>query len=252
MGHHRFGSFALLIALVRTFNLRRLGAKGGATDETLWTAIENKDWAQANKAIETLTGSKLRLLTQGIALLQEERAEIMDKLEEIYLSEEGKIDKMGAMILVFAAVAPLLGLLGTVTGMISTFDIITEFGTGDPKLLSSGISEALVTTELGLIVAIPSLLLGNMLNGWADNIKGELESLILRLQKRGNGKLAGPNQCGEKSTRNGCPDVEGGLIHGTAQGRTGLHGIGRLRYAATDALNLCAVVPTHGTVFYSQ
>ena len=50
-----------------------------------------------------------------------------------------------------------MGLLGTVTGMISTFDIITEFGTGDPKLLS-GISEALVTTELGLIVAIPSLL----------------------------------------------------------------------------------------------
>ena len=75
-----------------------------------------------------------------------------------------------------------MGLLGTVTGMISTFDIITEFGTGDPKLLSSGISEALVTTELGLIVAIPSLLLGNMLNGWADNIQGELESLILRLQ----------------------------------------------------------------------
>ena len=51
-------------------------------------------------------------------------------------------------VLVFAAVAPLLGLLGTVTGMIATFDIITEYGTGDPKLLAGGISIALVTTEL--------------------------------------------------------------------------------------------------------
>ena len=204
------GLFALLIALVRTFNLRRLGAKGGATDETLWTAIENKDWAQANKAIETLTGSKLRLLTQGIALLQEERAEIMDKLEEIYLSEEGKIDKMGAMILVFAAVAPLLGLLGTVTGMISTFDIITEFGTGDPKLLSSGISEALVTTELGLIVAIPSLLLGNMLNGWADNIKGELESLILRLQNVATENSPGPTNAVKKAPETVAPMLKVG------------------------------------------
>jgi biopolymer transport protein ExbB len=77
-------------------------------------------------------------------------------------------------------VAPLLGLLGTVTGMIQTFDVITEFGTSDPKLLSGGIATALVTTELGLIVAIPCLLLGNLLGGWADRIKDDMEKAALR------------------------------------------------------------------------
>jgi biopolymer transport protein ExbB/TolQ len=74
----------------------------------------------------------------------------------------------------------LLGLLGTVTGMISTFDIITEFGTGDPKLLSSGISIALITTEVGLEVAIPTLIFGNLLSGWAESIKDDMEKAALR------------------------------------------------------------------------
>ena len=65
--------------------------------------------------------------------------------------------------------------------MISTFDIITEFGTGDPKLLSSGISEALITTKLGLMVAIPTLLMGNLLGGWSNKIKIMLEREALRL-----------------------------------------------------------------------
>ena len=82
--------------------------------------------------------------------------------------------------MMIAAVSPLLGLLGTVTGMIQTFDVITEFGTSDPKLLSGGISTALVTTELGLIVAIPCLLLGNLLGGWADRIKDDMEKAALR------------------------------------------------------------------------
>jgi len=82
---------------------------------------------------------------------------------------------------VIAAVAPLLGLLGTVTGMIATFDVITEFGTSDPKLLSGGIAIALTTTQLGLMVAIPFLLLGNMLSGWAERIKDDMEAAALRI-----------------------------------------------------------------------
>jgi len=90
------------------------------------------------------------------------------------------LNRFGSLILVVANVAPLLGLLGTVTGMISTFDIITEFGTGDPKLLSEGISIALVTTEVGLAVAIPTLLFGNILSGWAERIKDDMEKAALR------------------------------------------------------------------------
>ena len=68
------------------------------------------------------------------------------------------------MIKLLAAVAPLLGLLGTVTGMIATFQSISLFGTGDPKLMASGISQALVTTMLGLCVAIPLLFLHSLVS----------------------------------------------------------------------------------------
>ena len=100
---------------------------------------------------------------------------------ESILNESTSLDRFGNFILVLAAVAPLLGLLGTVTGMIATFDIITTHGTGDPKLLSGGISEALVTTMLGLVVAIPLLLLGNLMGGWAQNIKDSMEQSALHI-----------------------------------------------------------------------
>jgi hypothetical protein len=79
-------------------------------------------------------------------------------------------------IAICAASAPLLGLLGTVTGIISTFKLITVFGSGDVKTLSGGISEALITTEFGLIVAIPSLLLHAFLSRKARGVIGQMET----------------------------------------------------------------------------
>ncbi len=113
--------------------------------------------------------------------LNRDRAHLEDIISESILNESSRLNRFGSVILVIAGVAPLLGLLGTVTGMITTFDIITEFGTGDPKLLSGGISIALVTTELGLAVAIPMLLLGNILSGWAESIKDDMEKGALRV-----------------------------------------------------------------------
>jgi biopolymer transport protein ExbB len=120
-----------------------------------------------------------RVLAATIRNLDRDREHLEDIISESILHENSYLDRFGSMIIIIAAVAPLLGLLGTVTGMISTFDIITEFGTGDPKLLSGGISEALVTTELGLIVAIPALIFGNLLSGWAENIKEDMEKAAL-------------------------------------------------------------------------
>ena len=78
-------------------------------------------------------------------------------LDEAILRETPALQRGLGLLKLLAAVAPLLGLLGTVTGMILTFQSITLFGTGDPKLMAGGISQALVTTVLGLVVAIPLL-----------------------------------------------------------------------------------------------
>ena len=97
------------------------------------------------------------------------------KLDEAILREVPLLERYQGTIKVFAAVAPLLGLLGTVVGMIVTFQALTLFGTGDPKLMAGGISQALVTTVLGLLVAIPLVLLHSVVAGWSRSLIEVLE-----------------------------------------------------------------------------
>ncbi len=97
------------------------------------------------------------------------------KLGEAILKEGPKIQSGLSLLKIIAMVAPLLGLLGTVTGMIIVFQAITIYGAGDPKAMAGGISSALVTTVLGLIVAIPTLLMHTMLHGKAKNMLHILE-----------------------------------------------------------------------------
>ena len=97
------------------------------------------------------------------------------KLSDAVLQEVPKINRWISFIKISAAIAPLMGLLGTVTGMIITFQAITLFGAGDPKLMAGGISQALVTTVLGLTVAIPSLVLHNLVQGKAAKLTDILE-----------------------------------------------------------------------------
>ncbi|NKI18777.1 energy transducer TonB [Spongiibacter sp. KMU-166] len=92
------------------------------------------------------------------------------KLSEAVLKETPRLERSLNLLKIIAAVAPLLGLLGTVTGMIITFQAITIFGAGDPKAMAGGISGALVTTVLGLVVAIPTVLLHTFVSGRAKKI----------------------------------------------------------------------------------
>jgi biopolymer transport protein ExbB len=85
------------------------------------------------------------------------------------------IDRHIKTILILAGTAPLLGLMGTVTGMIACFNVISLFGTGNARALSLGISEALITTQIGLIVAIPGLLAGNFLRRRAEQAKARIK-----------------------------------------------------------------------------
>lgn len=105
------------------------------------------------------------------------------KLTEAILGEVPKLGRNLTMIKIISVVAPLMGLLGTVTGMINTFQAITLFGTGDPKLMAGGISTALMTTVLGLVVAIPMTLLYAMLNTRSKNI-------VFILQEQASGVIA--------------------------------------------------------------
>lgn len=97
------------------------------------------------------------------------------KLDDAILRELPRLEFGLNTLKLLAAVAPLMGLLGTVTGMIVTFQAITLFGTGDPKLMAGGISQALVTTVLGLVAAIPLLFLHSFANGSARSIQQVLE-----------------------------------------------------------------------------
>ncbi|MAU40813.1 MAG: energy transducer TonB [Kordiimonas sp.] len=97
------------------------------------------------------------------------------KLDEAILKETPALERFLTLIKIISAVAPLLGLLGTVTGMINTFQAMTLFGTGDPKLMAGGISQALVTTVLGLVVALPTLFFHAIVAGWSKGVIHTLE-----------------------------------------------------------------------------
>jgi biopolymer transport protein ExbB len=110
-------------------------------------------------------------------------------VEEALTGEQTHLERGLTFLKLVAAIAPMLGLLGTVTGMIKTFQAIALYGSGDPKLMSGGISEALVTTVEGLVTAIPILLLHSLLIGKSQNLGNLLEAhastaLARRLERR--------------------------------------------------------------------
>lgn len=175
------GAVGFLLAILRFAFLRSASASTGKIVEAVSSEVKQGDLEGAMKACDRFKGSTARVVKAAVRNLDRDRDHLEDIVSESILHESSTLNRFGAIILVIAGVAPLLGLLGTVTGMITTFDIITEFGTGDPKLLSGGISIALVTTELGLAVAIPMLLLGNILSGWAESIKDDMEKGALRV-----------------------------------------------------------------------
>lgn len=138
------GAFGLLIALQRLIYLFGVSRKVKAQLET---GKPNPDNA---------LGRVLSVYNEN----KNDDIETLElKLDEAILKETPQLEKWQSALKILAAVAPLMGLLGTVTGMIVTFQSITLFGTGDPKLMAGGISQALVTTVEGLVVAIPMVLL---------------------------------------------------------------------------------------------
>ncbi|MCP3861763.1 MAG: MotA/TolQ/ExbB proton channel family protein [Aestuariibacter sp.] len=149
------GAFGLLLSIERLFTLTVIRAK---VNSQLKSA-EVKDNNPLGRVLK-VRDEHPNADTEALEL----------HLTEAILAEVPKLGRNLTIIKIISVVAPLMGLLGTVTGMINTFQAITLFGTGDPKLMAGGISTALVTTVLGLVVAIPTTLLYAMLNTRSKNI----------------------------------------------------------------------------------
>jgi len=168
------GIFGLLLCFWKAFVLY---TTGGRMNRQLKTETANKD---------NPLGRVMSVYTD-MTHIDVETLEL--KLDEAILRESAPLETGLSFIKVLYVVAPLLGLLGTVVGMIATFQMITLFGTGDPRMMAGGISTALVTTVLGLVVAIPLTLLHAFLQGKSKALIQILEEqaagIIARLAERG-------------------------------------------------------------------
>jgi biopolymer transport protein ExbB len=154
------GVIGFLLAIYRLIYLGSVGSK------------MRKQMTQPEEPQENPLGHVLKVYHQN-QWTDSETLEL--KLEEVILKEVPALERGTATIKVISIVAPLMGLLGTITGMIQTFQIMTLFGTGDPRLMASGISEALVTTMIGLMVAIPLTLMHSIVNSRSKTLVQLLE-----------------------------------------------------------------------------
>lgn len=171
---------ALLVVLLKWLGMMFVRRPSKRQVQQLVDYVEGSDYASAAEFAESLPGPGGRMLEAGAKHLGEPRELIEEVMYEKMLTAKLKLNSWLPFVAICATSAPLLGLLGTVTGIMSTFALMTEFGAGDPKVLSSGISEALITTEHGLIIAIPSLLLHAFLSRKAKGIVDGMEKMALQ------------------------------------------------------------------------
>ena len=175
-----FGIFALLISLVKGTQLVRLPTLLPALAERL-SHIDGDNASQLNKLADQVKGMQRQLI--DITLKSPAGQQRDDQLFSALLMQKHTLEYWLGAVAITAAVSPLLGLLGTVSGMIETFKLMTLFGAGDASAVSGGISEALVTTELGLVVAIPALLMHALLSRKVKTYYGGLESCAVQLSQ---------------------------------------------------------------------
>lgn len=173
--------------------------------ERLWTLKPDRvvprdlsrqvwDWVSTNQLnhqrIQDLrTNSPLgQVLAAGLASRQQERSVMKEAVEDTGRHVVHELERYLNTLGSIAAVSPLLGLLGTVTGMIRTFSALTTGGAGDPAALAGGISEALITTAAGLMVAIPALIAYRYLRGRVDSLVVQMEkeaiAMVEALQRK--------------------------------------------------------------------
>jgi len=171
------GIAALALTAFKCVEIMRFPVADPEDVDTVLGELAKGNTEAARWQAQRVEGVAGEMLVTGVEHAGEKRGVLEELLFEKILRVRPILERYLPFLAITAAAAPLLGLLGTVVGMIRTFQLITIFGTGDAKSLSSGISEALITTAEGLIVAIPVLILHGMLSRMAKRKLGLLEEL---------------------------------------------------------------------------
>ncbi len=170
------GVIALGLVIERFYSLSRIRGNSDRNMQTILRMVQEGKWQECRDFCrEKSEFPTCRIIGHTLTHLGATREIIENAFQEGLLKELPRLERFLPTLGVLAAIAPLLGLLGTVTGMINTFQIITLYGTGDPRMMSGGISEALITTQLGLVVAVPIMLLHHVLERRVDGIIGDME-----------------------------------------------------------------------------
>jgi len=169
------GLLTFLIGIVKIITIFTFRVPSGSFVLDLAEMVKRGEKDQAASKAKAFGGLAGDMFLEAVENADQPRSLIEEYLSVKIIIARRKLESLLPFVAIIAAAAPLMGLLGTVTGMIKTFKLITVFGTGDARSLSTGISEALVTTELGLCVAIPSLIVHGILNRMARTKWGQLE-----------------------------------------------------------------------------
>ncbi|MCK5689386.1 MotA/TolQ/ExbB proton channel family protein [Myxococcota bacterium] len=170
--------FGILLVIERLITLSMMANRRAAGLEPMLRDLADGHKDKAIEATQKM-GAFGKVARDLLASSSTNRGDLENEAMELVTKLVPTIERSISILNVLVMVSPLLGLLGTVTGMISTFNIITEHGTGDPKLLSGGISEALITTKFGLAVAIPLLLAKTFVSRWGERILESAQTNLL-------------------------------------------------------------------------
>lgn len=170
---------ACLAALIALERIIVLGSKSRASEKVMKQikdlATQSK-WREARDFCQQKGRVPTCQMLHGVLEHEGESQEVLENsLQESILKIMPKLERWLGTLSLLGAIAPLMGLLGTVTGMITVFNVITSVGTGDPRLMAGGISEALLTTEFGLILAIPIMLIHHLLERQVDGIVYDMQ-----------------------------------------------------------------------------
>jgi biopolymer transport protein ExbB len=172
---------ALFLALERAFMLWQRGHISKTFINNLRSLVQNNQMEEAKKLCRKQKNCLGKILGAIVENFENGKSEAQKYTQGIIFSEQSKLEKRMGFLAALGTVAPLLGLLGTVTGMIALFQVITQVGTNDARILAGGISEALITTETGLIIAIPIMLFHGKLSETLDYIITEMKIQSLAL-----------------------------------------------------------------------